>query len=119
MGCYGGYLQGAADMTVANAQYQLTTQQARIVREQANREAIQTRRSTQDQVGYESVEWLNRIDPEQAREREAEQALRRNMFDPPSVEIWSGDALNALVRDLKNAQSLGDRGPAVPLGRRC
>jgi hypothetical protein len=113
MGPQQGYLQGAADLTVANAQYQLTTQQARIVREQANREAILTRRATMEQQQYEREGWLQRIDPETARQKDLERALRRSMNDPPLVEIWSGDALNAIFKDLKNAQSAGARAPPV------
>jgi hypothetical protein len=112
---FGSYMQGAADITVANAQYQLTTQQARIVREQANREAILTRRSTQDQMEYERAKWLERIDPETQHQKDLERANRRAMNDPPSAEIWSGDALNAIYKDLQNAESAGVRGPPVPL----
>ncbi len=115
MGRFGGYMQGAANVTVANSQYQLTTQQARIVREQANREAILTRRSTQDQMEYERARWLERIDPDTQRQKDQERALRRSLNDPPSAEIWSGDALNALFKDIQNAESAGVRAPSVPL----
>jgi hypothetical protein len=115
MGRAGGFMQGAADLTVANAQYQLTTQQARIVKEQANREAILTRRATLEQQQYEREGWLDRIDPEKAKQKDLERALRRSMNDPPLVEIWSGTALNAIFKDLKTAQSAGFRAPSVPL----
>jgi hypothetical protein len=112
---YYGYLQGAADLTVANAQYQLTIQQARIVREQANREAIATRRATLQQRQYEREEWLKNYDPEVVRQRDSEWNLRRSLNDPPSAEIWSGDALNSLLKDIQKGEAFGVRVPPVPL----
>jgi hypothetical protein len=110
-----GYMQGAADLTVANAQYQLTIQQAKIVQEQARREAIATRRATQEQMEYEKNDWLRRIDPETQHQKDLERGLRRSMNDPPSSEIWAGISLNALLKDIQNAQSAGVNAPPVPL----
>jgi hypothetical protein len=111
----GGYLNGAANLTVANAQYQLTTQQAKIVREQARREAIETRRATMQEQEYERDEWLRRTDPETQHQKDLERALRRSLNDPPSSEIWAGTALNAILKDVQNAQSTGTQGPPVLL----
>lgn len=113
MGRYGGYLQGAANVTVANAQYQLTTQQARIVRAQANREALKTRQAYRDQQDYERADWLQKHDPQKAREQEIAWNLRRSLNDPPAVEIWSGQVLNSLFMDLQKAEAAGVRGPPV------
>jgi hypothetical protein len=112
---YYGYLEGAADVTIANAQYQLTIQQARIVREQANREALLTRRATIEQQNWEREDWLKRYDPDAVRRRDQERDLRRSQNDPPASEIWSGAALNDLVRDIQKAESAGVRASAVPL----
>ena len=49
---YNGYLRGAADVTTANANYQMIIQQARLVREQANQSHLQTRRRI-----IEEAEW--------------------------------------------------------------
>jgi hypothetical protein len=117
-GGYGGYMQGAANVTVANGQYQLTTQQARIVQQQADREALRTRRAALQERDYERANWLRQIDPETIRERNVERALRQAMFDPPQYEISSGDAPNTLLADLQNAESLGLRLPSVPLDPR-
>jgi hypothetical protein len=108
-----GYLNGAANVTVANAQYQLTTQQARIVKEQANREMLATRRAAMDARDYETKKWFKENDPDTARIHAAERALRRAMNDPPSVEIWAGDSLNAIYADLRRAEQSGVRGPSV------
>jgi hypothetical protein len=109
-----GYLNGAANVTVANAQYLLTEQQARIVKEQANREMIATRQAANDQLDYETKKWFKENDPETIRQHQMARDLRRAMNDPPSVEIWSGDALNAIRRDIEHAETAGVR--ASPVG---
>ncbi len=114
-GGYGGYLQGAANMTVANAQYQLTNQQARIVQQEADREAIQTRRAVIHEQEWERANWLQHYAPYRVRERQIARDLRIALFDPTQNDIWSGRALNAILNDLKNAESLGLPIPPVPL----
>jgi hypothetical protein len=108
-------MQGAANLTVANAQYQLTTQQARIVREQANRENLATRKATLQEQQYESQQWQQQYDPNAMRQRDIEHALRSSMNDPPKAEIWSGDALNALLQNIQKAQASGVAVPPVPV----
>jgi hypothetical protein len=112
---YYGYLAGAADVTIANAQYHLISQQARIIREQANREALLTRRATIEQQNWEREDWLRRYDPEVVRQRDQERALWRSLNDPPATEIWSGAALNDLVRDIQKAEAAGVRAAPVPV----
>jgi hypothetical protein len=115
MGRYGGYMQGAANLTVANAQYNLTTEQARIVREQANREHLLTNRATMEERQYESDQWQKRHDPDTIRQQDQERSLQRSLHNPPETEIWSGVALNALLKDIQNATSNGVSAPPVPL----
>jgi hypothetical protein len=115
LGRYGGYMQGAADLTVANAQYELTTQQARIVREQANREHILTNRAAMEERQYESDQWMMRHDPDTIRRQDQERVLQRSLHNPPPTEIWSGEALNAVLKDVQNAISKGVSAPPVPL----
>jgi hypothetical protein len=110
-----GYMQGAADITVANAQYQLTIQQAKIVQEQARREAIATRRAVLQEQEYELNDWRRRTDPEIQKQKDLERALRRSLNDPPSSEIWAGTALNALLKDIQSAQTASVTAPPVPL----
>ncbi len=112
---FGGYLQGAANMTVANAQYQLTNQQARIVQQQADRDALKTRQAAIAESEWERKNWLQRISPYEVRQRQKVRDLRVALADPPQMEIWSGAVLNTLLNDLKNAQSQGLTFPSVPL----
>jgi hypothetical protein len=111
----GGYLNGAANMTVANAQYNLTTQQARIVRQEANRQALQTQRATIKEMEWERKNWLQRYSPYLVRQRQMATDLRVALYDPTQEEIWSGEAMNSILTDLQNAESMGRSLPSVPL----
>jgi hypothetical protein len=109
---YEGYLNGAANLTTANAQYQLTIQQARLEREKSRRSALQTRRDTLAERQYE----LSLMpDPEKIRQDELARALQRSRNNPPQTEIWSGKALNDLLRGIQTTQSKGSLGQDVPL----
>jgi hypothetical protein len=109
---YEGYLNGAANVTLANAQYQTITQQARLVREQANQSHLDTRRKTMEQRQWELAQ---QPDPEEVRQKDMYRALQRARHNPPAVEVWSGDALNSILTALQGAQTRGIRGPLVPL----
>lgn len=109
---YQGYMNGAANITTANAEYQQTIQQARLTREQARRSALQTRRATIEERQYELS-----IQPtaEDLRQKDLRYNLQRSRNNPPLTEIWSGGALNDLLRAIKDGQSHGLTGPEVPL----
>lgn len=108
----GGALMGVADVTNANAQYQVTIQQARMVQQQANQAAIETRRRMFDQIRYERMSMPT---PEDIRIRDMQIALNRSRRNPPRGDIWSGDALNSLMDHLVKQQGAGLRGPRVDL----
>jgi hypothetical protein len=66
-------------------------------------------------MDYERAKWLDRIDPEKIHQEDLERSFRRAMNDPPATEIWSGSALNAIFKDIQNAESAGVRAPSVAL----
>ncbi len=109
---YQGYMNGAANITSANAQYQQTIQQAKLTREEARRSALQTRRATIEERQYELS-----IQPsaEDIRQKDLQYRLQRSRHNPPKTEIWSGGALNDLLRAIKDEQSHGQFGPDVPV----
>jgi hypothetical protein len=109
---YEGYLNGAASVTTANAQYQQTIQQAKLTREEARRSALQTRRAAIEERQYELS---LRPDPEKIRQERMMKSLQRSRNNPPSVEIWSGTALNDLLRDIQSSQIGGANGREVTL----
>jgi hypothetical protein len=109
---YNGYLRGAADVTTADANYQLTTQKARQEREKANQEHLQTRRRIAEEAEWERGRTPN---PERVREADTEAALNRARRDPPLTEVWSARSLNVLLDHLAAEQGRGGKGPTVPL----
>jgi hypothetical protein len=109
---YEGYLNGAANITTANAQYQQTIQQARLTREEARRSALETRRQS---ILERQWELSLQPDPEQIRQQQMMKSLQRSRNNPPLTEIWSATALNDLLRAIQTAQSRGTNGREVPL----
>ncbi len=112
MNPYQGYLSGAADVTRANADYWQGIAQARLVRQEAIRSSIQTRRAM-----IEEAEWERQHmpDPEKIRQQNLERELNRARSTPPLQDIWDGTALNALLRYLIAQQGQGMKGPNVPV----
>jgi hypothetical protein len=109
---YQGYLQGAADVTMANAQYQLTIQQAKSAREEARRSSLKTRH---DAILERQWELSLLPDPEVERQKQMARNAERARRNPPATEIWSGDALNDLLRVIQTAQGTSSSGPDIPL----
>lgn len=109
---YEGYLNGAANLTNANAQYQQTIQQARLTQEEARRSAFQTRHQA-----ILERQWEQSLipDPEQERQKQMTKSLERSRNNPPLTDIWSATALNDLLRSIQTAQTNGGSGPEVAL----
>jgi hypothetical protein len=109
---YQGYLSGAADVTRANAEYQLTISQAKLVRQEAIRSSIQTRRAM-----IEELEWEREHmpDPEKIRQEGIRRELDRARHSPPLTDVWTARALNSLLRHLIAQQGRGTTGPKVAL----
>ncbi|HEY7326734.1 MAG TPA: hypothetical protein VH592_03785 [Gemmataceae bacterium] len=112
MNPYQGYLSGAADLTRANAEYYQTISQAKLLRQEAIRSSIQTRRAM-----IEEAEWEREHmpDPEKIRQQALERELNRARSTPPLQDIWNATALNALLRYLIAQQGQGMKGPDAPL----
>jgi len=108
----GGFLNGVAAVTTANAQSVGTIQQARIVQQQANQSSLDTRRAILNEWQYEQK---MRPTPEGQRQKDQAYNLRRARNDPPRVEIWDGSVLNTLLVSIQQMQLGGLRGPFVPL----
>jgi hypothetical protein len=107
-----GYLQGVAAVTNANAQYQVTIQQARLAQVQADQARLDVRRRIREEREYELA---RRPTPEQIRTAEMRATLARVRNNPPDGDIWSAVALNALLTASQGYRRLGLYGPAIPL----
>ncbi|HEY7329924.1 MAG TPA: hypothetical protein VH592_19975 [Gemmataceae bacterium] len=112
MNPYQGYLQGAGDITRANAQYYQTLQQAKLTRQEAIRSSLETRRAMIEEAEWERA---HMPDPEKIRQRTLQRELTTARAAPPPTDIWSGRALNALLRHLITQIGDGAKGPRVPL----
>jgi hypothetical protein len=108
-----GYLNGVANITNAQGQYAIQTNQARMINQQVEQEKIRTRQMLRDQERYEQS-----LQPstEDIREQQAAMALRRARRDPPNTDIWSATSLNVLLKAAGDIhKATGARGPVVPL----
>jgi hypothetical protein len=112
MNPYEGYLQGAADLTRADAQYWQTIQQAKLTRQETIRSSLETRRAMIEEAEWERA---HMPDPEKIRQEAIQRELTRARVSPPLNDVWSARALNALLRHLITQQGDGVRGPKVPL----
>jgi hypothetical protein len=109
---YAQYAEGRSQLITAKSQAALTDQQAALVQQQVYNAQLDTRRAVWNESVYERGNLMN---SEQVRLKNQLDALNRARNNPPQNEIWSGDSLNAIFTDIKNADTYGVRGPAVPL----
>jgi hypothetical protein len=112
MNPYQGYLQGAANITRANAEYYQTISKAKLTRQEAIRSSLETRRAMIEEAEWERA---HMPDPEKIRKRTLERELTTARASPPPTDIWSGRALNALLRHLITQLGDGAKGPRIPL----
>ncbi len=112
MNPYQGYLQGAADITRSQSEYQRTIQQAKLTRQEVIRSSLETRRATIEEAEWERA---HMPDPEKIRQQVLERELTRARISPPLNDVWSARSLNTLLRHLITQQEEEIRGPNVPL----
>jgi hypothetical protein len=98
LGAAGGYLEGASSVINASGNLQIQTQEAKAMQEQLKQEKLRTRRQAFDQYRYEQ---MHTPTPEELKRAQQEEQLRRSRNDPPLTEIWSGKALNDLLKDVQ------------------
>jgi hypothetical protein len=83
----------------------------KLLYEQLKREKLTTKRLLDD---YERQVRENTLSLEEQRHLANLAALQRSL-NPPAQEIYSAQALNVLLEDLKPFQAITGRGPQVPL----
>lgn len=107
-----GYLSGSAEVINAQGQFLQDRQQAQIMGQQVKAEKTANRRRAIDEYLYE----LNVLPtPEDMRERERNEAVKRSRNDPPLTEIWSGLAMNNLLKSIQILEGKQAQGPVVYL----
>jgi hypothetical protein len=112
MNPYQGYLSGAADITRSQGEYAYNIQQARMLRQEARRSALQTRRAMLEEAEWERA---HMPDAETIRQKALARELDRALHSPPLEDILSARSLNALLRHLIAQQARGVSGEADPI----
>jgi hypothetical protein len=107
-----GYLSGVAEVTTANGAYLSQVQQARLLQSQADMSKLDLRVRMAEQQRY-----LKSLEPtyEETRQKDIYNAINRSRNTPPTYEIWSGKALDAMLVAIQREQRDGRKGPIVPL----
>jgi hypothetical protein len=109
----GSYLQGAASVIDAQGQFMKDQQEALLLREQVRAARLDNRRRVLEQYRFEGANTPTR---EEQREFRRQQEFWHSWNDPPLTVIWSGRALNNLLRAVQRARSeYGFQGTDVPL----
>jgi hypothetical protein len=90
-------LYGAAEVINSQGRVMVNQQQAFLTREQVRAKRIANRRKDLDEFLYEREKAPT---PEDDRQRLTSEQVRRAQ-DPTATEIWSGQALNDLLADLR------------------
>jgi hypothetical protein len=108
----GAYLSGASQVISSQAQFMVSEQQAAAMKEQNKQTQLDTRRKTLEEWRYEQ-----NLMPTAAelRTKQEKAQLDRMRNNPPSVDIWSGEALNTLLQDIQKLQGQIGTGPTIPL----
>jgi hypothetical protein len=107
----GGYMRGIAGIISSEGTAMTNIEQSRLLHEQVRRERLENRRRAFDQYLYFREHTPT---PEDERQRNMRELVRRSLNDPPLGDITSGIALNTLLNDI---QKKGDnvQGPAIAL----
>jgi hypothetical protein len=109
----GNTMQGAASVINAQGQFNIQNQQAKLAQQQVEQAKVDTKRKQFDEYMYEKA---NTPTVNDIREAQMNADLRRQRNDPPPSEIWSGEAINGLLKTVQREQAqLGIQGPAIPL----
>jgi hypothetical protein len=106
----GGYTSGLADMMNAQGQVLKDIEESGLMHEQLRQAHIDTRRKNFDEWLYERE---MRPTPEDEREKQRIENVRRSRNDPPQSEIFSGLALNNLLTAIQQMHAQRVEGPRV------
>jgi hypothetical protein len=107
-----GYLNGVANVTQAQGQYEQQIQGAKLDRQKAIQESINTRQQLFDERRYEQANTPTQQERLDWRRQQREYAARNNAT---LVTITSGDVLNTLLTHSGKVQSMGIYGPKIPV----
>ena len=108
----GSTLEGQAQVIRAVGDLTIKQEQARILREKADRAKLETRKATLNEMLYEKA-----MTPTYGEEKALDEnrKVQRMMTTPQPLEIASGKTLNQFLPFLQRISSQGIQGPPIPL----
>jgi hypothetical protein len=108
----GGYLRGTADIITAQGQWFKDVQNALAMKEKYKQEQLNTRRKKLEEYLYERERTPT---AEDERQRQLQLQISRSLNNPPPSEIWSGQALNNIIADIRKVEEKNPNRPSINL----
>jgi hypothetical protein len=109
---FGGYITGAASVINAQANFTMSLEKAKLLKEQVRGERLANRRKAFELYLFERD---NAPTAEEERQKTQLDQVGRSRANAPVADIWSGKALNDLLTDLRRAAVAGDLISGRPL----
>jgi len=106
----GGYLRGTADIITAQGTWFKDVQNALTLKEKFKQEQLATRRKKLEEYLYERERTPTQEDE---RQRQLQVQISRSLNDPPTSEIWSGQALNNIIADIRKVEEKNPNRPSI------
>ncbi len=107
-----GYLTGASDVISAQGQFLQSKAQSEITKQQAEQAKLDTKRKAIEQWQYEQAIQPTLSEIQAKAQQEGYDQMRGN---PAPARIWSGEAMNTLLRHMQQNQSYLSANPSIPL----
>jgi hypothetical protein len=107
-----GYLTGASNVINSQGQFLISKQQSEVVRQQAEQAKLDTKRKSIEQWQYEQS-----IAPtlSQVQAKAQQEGYMQAIGNPPDARVWSGEAMNTILRNVQQPGSGAGRGPSIPI----
>src|SRR5262249_47859877 len=110
-----GYLTGASNVINAQGQFLTSKRESEVIKEQAEQAKLDTKRKAIEQWQYEQAIQPTLSEVQAKAQLEGYQQMRGN---PSDARIWSGEAMNTLLRHMQQTQSYLSGSPSIPLDPR-
>jgi hypothetical protein len=108
----GGFMRGTADIITAQGTWFKDVQNALTLKEKFKQEQLATRRKKLEEYLYERERTPT---AEDERQRQLQMQISRSLNDPPTSEIWSGQALNNIIADIRKVEDKNPNRPSVSI----
>jgi hypothetical protein len=112
LGPAGSYLSGASDVISSQGQFLVSKRQSEVIKEQAEQAKLDTKRKAIEEWQYEQA-----IAPKlsEVQAKAQQEGYMQALGNPSEARIWSGEALNTLLRTVQQPGAAGGRAPSIPI----